>query len=1155
MKKKSLLATILLFLIAVFAFSLTACDNGVITLESLKNEFGIVIDGGGFEEGSELNLEIVTEEQADEIFDFLENSGIALDDASKAYIYDIFVTKDGFEIRPDGNVKVSVPAPVDEKATGYNVYHVKDNGAVVSIPSTYKDGKIIFETDGFSYYVFTATYNIITYGAKRTVTIDTATITNGTVSVDGEPVNSLYKESLEVGSTISLSAEANEGYGLYCWFIHGARTNTEHEGEFTYTVTSEDVFITAVFKPIITELSLTYFDETFVFDLDLAKDADTITVEQFCHERPAGEYYLVAGILEHFSSNGRIKIRDEHGNAVQAELSDGIITTETYALLNNMRNKFVALYGRKAEDSDFRMTDAMFSAFIPDFSKEQIKGASVEGLNVIEEGTYLIEGNKENEIDWETPGEYVVTYYLASDPEICKTITVTVLGESVTFTAWVNNGTILLDGADIGSQYNNKFRNGYGKITLTAKSDENTIFSGWYLLEGNDNTLVSEDPAYTFEVNEDTYVWCEFEYVASEIVLDGANSGFDTYYGETEINLPLDDGRTFDLTQIHVCAMINGEPVYLTLDDYTIDADGFDGTNPAAGVYEVTFTYNANPNVKATHIIHVFGEDGAVSFSAYASAGGRVIKDKNYDRFNKGEQVTVTVELRSETEYEFLGWYKVNNSEVAESENKVLLSTDRTYTVTLNESMEIFAKVEPRITYLDVDGYEGNPTRINVTKFWMAERDFIVYGCGALDKRERLDESEYTVDFGGLDLIDPVVGKYVITYTYNENPDAKYSVTVYVWEKDYSFHATPSSPNLGKLIFKNEITAEAVGTYVEGEEVTVKAVANEGLTFAGWYEPVGQEYVLVSTKAEYTFVIDKDVELMAGFEAPVTSLTLEGAFMDNYGNYYIDVTEGDELDLSSITVFAESMMGSVALGEEEYSIDCGDIDISNLTSGSYTLVYTHRDANVQAALTLNVYKRTYYVSVRAEGGRFEYDGVERTSLSQYFEDGSIVILKAVEYQDSVMRTFLGWYEYDVEDRVWKLFSTDKNVAVTVDGAKRILGKYGAATIAMEVYETELAVGNGAAYFYIDPNAYYDEELGCYVSVGNIELQTESVYVNDLAKLFGDVTLIATKINGDIVEVSADDLMIELGSYKAESGWYNIVVKYGTLMIRMDVFLW
>ena len=46
MKKKSLLVTIPILLIAVFAFSLTACTNEVGTLESLQNEYGIVVDGG-----------------------------------------------------------------------------------------------------------------------------------------------------------------------------------------------------------------------------------------------------------------------------------------------------------------------------------------------------------------------------------------------------------------------------------------------------------------------------------------------------------------------------------------------------------------------------------------------------------------------------------------------------------------------------------------------------------------------------------------------------------------------------------------------------------------------------------------------------------------------------------------------------------------------------------------------------------------------------------------------------------------------------------------------------------------------------------------------------------------------------------------------------
>ena len=47
MKKKSLFVTIILLLIAIFAFSLTACDKEVITLKSLQNAGSLVPPGDG----------------------------------------------------------------------------------------------------------------------------------------------------------------------------------------------------------------------------------------------------------------------------------------------------------------------------------------------------------------------------------------------------------------------------------------------------------------------------------------------------------------------------------------------------------------------------------------------------------------------------------------------------------------------------------------------------------------------------------------------------------------------------------------------------------------------------------------------------------------------------------------------------------------------------------------------------------------------------------------------------------------------------------------------------------------------------------------------------------------------------------------------------
>ena len=152
MKKKSLLVTILLLLIAVFAFSLTACNNEVGTLESLQNEYGIVVDGGSFEEGSTLvsNEIVATTEEAAEVLAAIADQNYNKD--GSVYIFDIYVTKDGKEVQPNGKVKVSVPVP-NVQVDNYLVFHVKDDNSVEKLVPTVADGKISFETSSFSYFV------------------------------------------------------------------------------------------------------------------------------------------------------------------------------------------------------------------------------------------------------------------------------------------------------------------------------------------------------------------------------------------------------------------------------------------------------------------------------------------------------------------------------------------------------------------------------------------------------------------------------------------------------------------------------------------------------------------------------------------------------------------------------------------------------------------------------------------------------------------------------------------------------------------------------------------------------------------------------------------------------------------------------------------
>ena len=152
MKKKSLFVTIILLLIAIFAFSLTACDKEVTTLKSLQNEYGIVVDGGSFEEGSTLvsNEIVATAEEATEVLAAIADQNYNKD--GNVYIFDIYVTKDGKEVQPSGKIKVSIPVP-NAQVNNYFVFHVKGDNSVEKLVPTVADGKLCFETSSFSYFV------------------------------------------------------------------------------------------------------------------------------------------------------------------------------------------------------------------------------------------------------------------------------------------------------------------------------------------------------------------------------------------------------------------------------------------------------------------------------------------------------------------------------------------------------------------------------------------------------------------------------------------------------------------------------------------------------------------------------------------------------------------------------------------------------------------------------------------------------------------------------------------------------------------------------------------------------------------------------------------------------------------------------------------
>ena len=84
--------------------------------------------------------------------------------------------------------------------------------------------------------------------------------------------------------------------------------------------------------------------------------------------------------------------------------------------------------------------------------------------------------------------------------------------------------------------------------------------------------------------------------------------------------------------------------------------------------------------------------------------------------------------------------------------------------------------------------------------------------------------------------------------------------------------------------------------------------------------------------------------------------------------------------------------------------------------------------------------------------------------------------------------------------------------------------------------------------------YWNEELGRYEGQGDIEISTDSEYVNNVAELFTNFNVIAIETTGRHTVVDASELVIDLGEYKAEEGWYQITVSYGSFTIIINVMV-
>lgn len=120
-------------------------------IDKIETESGIVAIGE-FNKGDTLICNPINS-QSDEGKAVIEKIKYEdYDKKSDVYIYDIHIKNGDVKVKPNGKVKITMPAPTIS-AYGFTTFHIMPNDMVEMMSTTYNDGKITFETIDFSYFI------------------------------------------------------------------------------------------------------------------------------------------------------------------------------------------------------------------------------------------------------------------------------------------------------------------------------------------------------------------------------------------------------------------------------------------------------------------------------------------------------------------------------------------------------------------------------------------------------------------------------------------------------------------------------------------------------------------------------------------------------------------------------------------------------------------------------------------------------------------------------------------------------------------------------------------------------------------------------------------------------------------------------------------
>ena len=594
------------------------------------------------------------------------------------------------EVVEGSKVKVSASG-----ATGYYKFvgwydGEGENAALISAEDIYEftvdEDTTVYARFGYAFYIAA---RIEEYGAGEFVGVD--------VSEEGD----FYMEDLPENASVTLEVKPKPGYQFVGWFVSADRYSAENlistEKKHTFVVNEHtgNLHLTALFRATVTEIKPAD-DPDWGFYLD--NEGKLITE------------YVIAKNSEFYASPEGLpvlgKVGDEYRAliyGVEYKIDSTIPYNENGRFDTSQTGTFTITYTYLANPKlkatiTIKVTEIFsFLAQPSPFSGGQIteNGAEVNFGNGrrVEKGTKITLTAVASE-GYNFSGWYVVSpnqsETLITTNATC-TFTVNedmyvyakfVEKEMYTFFAYPTEaGYFTENGQPVEFSESRRVEKGT-QITLTAHVKEAGYrFVGWYHASDQNETLISSNVTYTFTVNEDMYVYARFE----------EKEKFNFYAYAMGEGLILENGEAVDFG--------NGRRVEkgtkITLTAVTSETYNFVGWYTASDQNETliattaTYTFTVNENM---YVYAKFVEKEMYTFIAYPTEAGYFTENGqqvdfgNGRRVEKGTQITLTAHVR-EQGYRFVGWYVVSPNQ-----NETLISSNETYTFTVNEDMYVYAK-------------------------------------------------------------------------------------------------------------------------------------------------------------------------------------------------------------------------------------------------------------------------------------------------------------------------------------------------------------------------------------------------------------------------------------------------------------------------------